>query len=410
MTKTSVPFGKRIIALLIHDISLASMVVFATSFINAVLNMLVVGKIARDLGPQQFGPYAAALALGGTVSMLIGGFQIAVANSTAETKNEYHFLQGSVKRLVINPLIGLGLFLALIWIVLSASISSFIGINVKTIISLSVVLPITAAVSVVDGVLFGLGKFRFVQSLSVVNTIFKLAFVFVFLTIHGSVIVLPLIVYISALPTIFIAAFVAKNENIKLPSLRSIQLWRTNILVLLFWISLQMDVLVSNRVFESTDAGLYSSFATIGKAMTSLSLLIGFYLIPRFHRVHGSKRDERQLINRAVFAATLEGGGIALGIYWIDIIKKILGKSYELDKHLELLVLISHVPWCVVVCLVQLRAARNTNPFMASIACFVAFQFLVFTQVSSIVWMSIAMIWFGLIGALLVYINLQLID
>jgi hypothetical protein len=144
--------------------------------------------------------------------------------------------------------------------------------------------------------------------------------------------------------------------------------------------------------------------------MTSLSLLIGFYLIPRFHRVHGSKRDERQLINRAVFAATLAGGGIALGIYWIDIIKKILGKSYELDKHLELLVLISHVPWCVVVCLVQLRAARNTNPFMASIACFVAFQFLVFTQVSSIVWMSIAMIWFGLIGALLVYINLQLID
>lgn len=58
---------------------------------------------------------------------------------------------------------------------LAPAISDLVGINSTMVLSLSIVLPISAAVSVVDGVLFGLGKFKFVQLLSVANTFLNLS-------------------------------------------------------------------------------------------------------------------------------------------------------------------------------------------------------------------------------------------
>ena len=388
------------------DVPMASMVVLATSLTNAALNMLLVSKVARDLGPNRFGPYAAALALGGSISMVIGGFQISVANTTAENVVTHGKPTHSMKPLLMNAMVSLGLLLAIIWIFLSPVISNIIGINSTMVLALSVVLPISAAVSVVDGVLFGLGRFKFVQTLSVVNTFAKFFLVSLFLTFHGPTNLLPALVYISAIPTILIAAAAAKSRNVQLPSLRSKQLWRTNFFILLFWMSLQMDILVSNRVFESDESGLYASYATIGKAMTSLSLLIGFYLIPRFHKDQDSIKQKRQLINRAVFASGLVGATVAFAILWIDVIKDVFGKSYEFDKHLEFMVLVSHIPWCVMVCLVQLKAARTTTRYLLSFCLFASAEYFAFTQVDSIVSLSISMMCFGAIGVLLVYSNL----
>lgn len=398
-------FQMKISKLVRNDVSMASMVVLATSLTNAALNMLLVSKVARDLGPSGFGPYAAALALGGSISMVIGGFQIAVATTTATNTDTARESNNSIKHLLMNALVGLGLLLAIIWIFLAPAISDLVGINSTMVLSLSIVLPISAAVSVVDGVLFGLGKFKFVQLLSVANTFFKLVFVYLFLTFHGPVNLLPALVYISALPTIFVAATAARSRNIQLPSLRSMQLWLTNGVILLFWISLQMDILVSNRIFKPDEAGVYASYATIGKAMTSLALLIGFYLIPRFHKNQDSIEQKRQLINRAVLASGLVGAVIAFSILWIDVIKDVFGKSYNFDKHLEFLVLVSHIPWCVMVCLVQLKAARTTSSYLVSFCLFVSAEYFAFTQVDSVVSLSISMMCFGAIGALLVYLH-----
>ncbi len=399
-------FRMTISKLVRNDVSTASMVVLATSLINAALNMLLVSKVARDLGPNKFGPYAAALALGGSISMVIGGFQIAVATATATNTDTAGEPNKSIKPLLMNALVGLGLLLAVIWIFLSPAISDLVGINSTMVLAISIVLPISAAVSVVDGVLFGLGKFKFVQLLSVINTFLKLGFVFLFLTFHGPVNLLPALVYISALPTIFIAAASARSRNIQLPSLRSMQLWRTNGFMLLFWISLQMDILVSNRIFKPDDAGVYASYATIGKAMTSLSLLIGFYLIPRFHKNQDSIEQKRQLVNRAVLASGLVGAVVVFSVLWIDVIKVVFGKSYDFDKHLEFMVLVAHIPWCVMVCLVQLKAARTTTRYLVSFCLFVSAEYFAFTQVDSVVSLSISMMCFGAIGALLIYLNL----
>ncbi len=398
-------FRMTISKLVRNDVSMTSMVVVAASLTNAALNMLLVSKAARDLGPSRFGPYAAALALGGSISMVIGGFQIAVATTTATNTDAAGESNNSIKPLLMNALVGVGSLLAIIWIFLAPAISDVVGINLTMVLAISIVLPISAAVSVVDGVLFGLGKFKFVQFLSVVNTFLKLVFVYLFLTFHGPVNLLPALVYISALPTIFVAAASARSRNIQLPSLRSMQLWLTNGFILLFWISLQMDILVSNRIFKPDDAGVYASYATIGKAMTSLSLLIGFYLIPRFHKNQDSIEQKRRLNNRAVLASGLVGAVVAFSILWVDVIKDIFGKSYDFDKHLEFIVLVSHIPWCVMVCLVQLKAARTSTKYLASFCLFVSAEYFAFTQVDSVVSLSISMMCFGAIGALLVYLH-----
>lgn len=111
-------FRIKILKLVRNDVSMASMVVLATSLTNAALNMLLVSKVARDLGPSRFGPYAAALALGGSISMVIGGFQIAVATTTATNTDTAGESNNSIKHLLMNALVGLGLLLAIIWIFL----------------------------------------------------------------------------------------------------------------------------------------------------------------------------------------------------------------------------------------------------------------------------------------------------
>lgn len=189
----------------------ASLAVIIASVFNALMNLVVVAKVGRDLGPENFSSYTTSLAIGGSMSLTIGGFQIAIAHKTAESVSIFSAPRWTLTRTLLNPFVGVGFLLGFLWLTLSTPTSHILGINSTTVASLAIVLPISAAVSVVDGALFGLSRFKTVQALTVVNTIFKLVFVVIYLHFRGTQQFLPMIIYLSAIPTIFAGSILLKT-------------------------------------------------------------------------------------------------------------------------------------------------------------------------------------------------------
>lgn len=397
-------FVQNIFQLLQSNAGRASLAVIIASVFNALVNLVVVAKIGRDFGPENFSSYTTGLAIGGSMSLSIGGFQIAIAHKTAESASTLSAPRWTLNRTLLNPFVGVGFLLGFLWLTLSTPTSNLVGINSTTVASLAIVLPISAAVSVVDGVLFGLSRFKTVQALTVVNTIFKLVFVFIYLHFRGTQQFLPMIIYLSAIPTIFAGSILIKNEVFSLPSLRSIDLWTANFVFLLIWICLQLDLLITRTTLTHRDAGLYASCATIGKAMTSISMLISFYAIPRVVQNLQSDHSTRRVFNRTAIASIILGLLVTAVTVSTNLILRIFGSQFKTEQDFQIAVLISYIPWACLIALGQLRMTKSSNRLILVLVSLAAMQILLLNHASKLSDIPPLMFVLGTLGAFAIYI------
>ena len=382
----------------------ASLAVIIASAFNALMNIVVVALVGRHLGPENFSTYTTSLAIGGSMSLTIGGFQIAIAHSTAENASTVPAKRWTLNRTLLNPFVGVGALLGILWFPLSVLTSHLVGIDQLTVASLAVVLPISAAVSVVDGALFGLARFKTVQVLTVVNTISKLLFVGFYLNFIRSSQFLPIVIYLSAVPTIFIGSIIIRNNAFSLPSLKSGKLWSANFVFLLMWICLHLDLLITRRTLTNHDAGLYASCATIGKAMTSIAMLISFYAIPKSVVNMHSEQSTRRIFSRTAFAAIILGLLVTIATVSTNLILQIFGSQFETARFFQAAVLISYIPWACFIAMGQLRISRNPNTFIGVLLVLVFVQTLLLGHASTLSDIPLIMFAVGTLGALSVYL------
>lgn len=381
----------------------ASLAVIIASAFNALMNIVVVAIVGRYLGPDNFSTYSTSLAIGGSMSLTIGGFQIAIAHSTAESASTVSAKRWTLNRTLLNPFVGVGALLGILWFPFSVLTSHLVGIDRLTVASLAIVLPISAAVSVVDGALFGLARFKTVQVLTVVNTISKLLFVGIYLNFIRTPQFLPIAIYLSAVPTILIGSILIKNYVFSLPSLKSGKLWSANFVFLLMWICLQLDLLITRITLTNHDAGLYASCATIGKAMTSIAMLISFYAIPKSVVNKQSEQSMRRIFNRTSFAAITLGLLVTIATVSTNFIIQIFGSQFETARFFQAAVLISYIPWACLIALGQLRISRNPNTLIGVLLLLALTQTLLLGHASKLSDIPLLMFAVGTLGALSIY-------
>ncbi len=248
--------------------------------------------LARVLGPEQYGIFASATALGGILAFFIQfGFPALLAREVAANPQE-----GSKSTLKFLLLEGLNSLLVLVFLLPLAYALGFRGIGL-TVCYLVVLAEVCRSFKqTLRSVFRGLGKFRTeTVSVALERLFVVLLASFVLLVSENLVWVITTLVFIRVLDILGLVYYLSKKTQIS-SSISLDNLWQSLRMAYPFAISAvlwilyyQIDILMIKALVTTEEAGFYSTAYRTIEIFSALPRVIFLVTFTKFARVHATE-------------------------------------------------------------------------------------------------------------------------
>ncbi|RLG00984.1 hypothetical protein DRN58_02700 [Thermococci archaeon] len=265
--------------------------------------------VARVLGPEDYGIFGSLFSLFLILTIPVGTIQTVISRFTSDykVKSEY----GKIKSLMISALKKLskvGILGFVLMILASFPLAKFLKIPTPIplfILAISIIFSFIVPVAM--GILQGLQNFKWLGLNMSLQTLFRLIFAILLislrLSINGVILSFSLGYLFSFLlcfvPLRFLFNEKDNNENLEISEIYKYTypvLVATGILLLMQ----NIDVILVKHFFSSEEAGFYAAASNIGKIIFFLGSGLAIALFPKVSELHSAGKPSLNLLRESL--------------------------------------------------------------------------------------------------------------
>jgi O-antigen/teichoic acid export membrane protein len=318
-----------------------SLILFIASSVVNVSNFAFHMYATRSLKPEDYGVLATLLAMVMIFTMPSASLQMTIVNKAAalKAKEKYgsieHLFKGATLWFLVVAVIAFGIL-----VLASKIIGDFFRItDGKLMLILGGIIVISFVLPVVRGVLQGMQKFINLGINQIIDALFRLAFLVIFVTlgfgVRGALATTLFSASIAYIAGVFAirSIFKYKDEEVEIIKKREIFGYAIPVLVAFLGFSLlsYMDLFMVKHFFTEEEAGFYAVTSIIGKAFLFFPSAIIMALFPKVaeHTVL-KKNPAPMLIKSMALTAGVSFAGIIFCFIFPEFVLRLLtgGEKY----------------------------------------------------------------------------------
>lgn len=297
--------------------------------------------VARKLGPEDFGVFAALVSLLYILIVPLTTIQTTITKfvSTFKVSNEYgkikYLFMRSIYKLLIFGIIFIVLFLSFGKLIIDfLNISSFFPLILLSIFFLfSLILPVSR------GVLQGLQKFKSLGYNFILEGVSKFLFVVIFIVIglgiNGALTAVILSYLVSFVISFYSLKFILKMEKTKFDT-KHIYFYSFPVLITTFLLTAiyTIDAILVKHFFNATEAGYYLATSKLGTIIYFATGAVNLVLFPQVSELHLKNEGHKKILFRALGIVLLLTVSITLFYFLFPrfIVMLLFGNNYLIIK------------------------------------------------------------------------------
>lgn len=344
----------------------------STTLLNGLLNLISAKMLVSLFGPTQFGSFSAAQSLISTSCVIFASINLTVMSSISSQTGESRPIQSTVCRpKKLQPIVvcvGLGV----VWVLASPITSNLVDAPTRSMLPLVIVIPVVLVVAVIDGAIYGVGRFAVVQALSVLSTLVNLAMICGFSVFDFRDVSMAGLLALSSTPSILVGAlFLSKTGRLR-KAFRSANLGAHSISYILFWMCIRAGVIFAPSVLGPRDSSSFALIFGVHTLVIMTTVPLVALLLPRFNREGIEKRI--RLLSTVTFSI-----GISLPLSIIiswkaeSILGLLFGSQFVDNAGILRWSIFSTVAWSGFVSLIQIEIGLQNSMVLKYLSIYVCF-------------------------------------
>jgi len=315
------------------------MIMFVSLIIARFFGYLFQIYVARSLGPEEYGVFGSLFAFFMILTIPVGTVQTVISRYTSEYKVEGEY--SKIKCLMISAfkkLSKVGLIGFVLMTIMSIPFAMFLKMsNPIPIIILGITLFFTFTSPIFRGALQGLQNFKWLSIINVSETVFKLLFGILLISLgfglNGAILafsfgyLIPL--FIVLIPLYYLFRIDNRNERVNFSGIYSyayLVMMATGTLIFMQ----NIDVILVKHLFTSYEAGIYTAISNIGKIIFFLGAGLSTSLFPKVSEFRNDSEISLRLLKKGILSLSILSIVFILGCFLFDelIVNVLFGYNY----------------------------------------------------------------------------------